>query len=62
MGFDANGASTNSVNNNYSITNGPTVGVGTNLSGLNLPGITADITGKPRTNYNGGVDMGAYQH
>jgi hypothetical protein len=22
------------------------------------PGITSDITGKPRTNYNGGVDPG----
>jgi len=66
VSFDANGASTNSALNNYAITNGPTVGAGANLSGLNLPGLAYDITGKPRTNSNNGSnngwDLGAYQH
>jgi hypothetical protein len=77
VGFDAHGitndpqfvsltygTSTNSPGNNYTPQAGsPIVGVGTPLASLtNLPGITLDITGKPRTNYNGGVDLGAYQH
>jgi hypothetical protein len=57
----AYGASTNSILNNYSITNGPTVAAGTNLSGLNLPGLNADINGNPRPSY-GAWDLGAYQH
>jgi hypothetical protein len=57
----AYGATTNSYLNKYSITNGPTVGVGTNLSGLNLPGLNADINGNPRPS-SGAWDLGAYQH
>jgi hypothetical protein len=41
------------------------VGKGTSLTtlqALGLPGLTSDINGKPRTNYNGGVDLGAFQH
>lgn len=57
----AYGASTNSAMNDYAITNGPTVGAGTNLSGLNLPSLNADINGNPRPS-NSNWDIGAYQH
>lgn len=51
------------ISNNYGLlASSPCVGAGTNLSGVNLPGLADDITGKPRTNYNGGWDLGAYQH
>jgi len=39
----------------------PAIGAGTNLSGLNLPGLDTDFNGNPRpatTNW----DIGAYQH
>jgi hypothetical protein len=51
------------ISNNYGLlASSPCIGAGTNLSGVNLPGLADDITGKPRTNYNGGWDLGAYQH
>jgi hypothetical protein len=55
---------TNAWQNNYGLQAGSlAIGAGTPLSSLpNLPGILFDITGKPRTNYNGGIDLGAYQH
>ncbi len=60
------GVSTNDYLNNYGLaTNSPAIGAGTplaTLQALSLPGLTLDITGKTRTNYNGGVDLGAYQH
>ncbi len=58
----AYGASTNSSQNNYQLQAGsPAIGAGTNLSGLNLPGLAADISGvlRPAT---GNWDLGAYQH
>jgi hypothetical protein len=52
--------------NSYSMTNGPAIGAGIDLSFLGLPGLGYDITGKQRTNFNNGSndgwDIGAYQH
>jgi len=53
------------IANNYTPMAGSAmVGGGTNLSALVglLPGLGSDINGKTRTNYNGGWDIGAYQH
>jgi hypothetical protein len=60
----AHGSTTNAYLNNYGLQTGsPAIGAGLPLNSLpNLPGIRFDINGKPRTNYNGGVDLGAYQH
>jgi hypothetical protein len=58
----AYGTGTNSFSNNYGIqSNSPCVGAGMNLSGLNLPGLSADINGNPRPT-SGPWDLGAYQH
>ncbi len=58
------GSATGAVNNSYLLqSHSPAIGAGLPLASLpNLPGIGFDITGKARTNYNGGVDLGAYQH
>jgi hypothetical protein len=62
----AYGSTTNAWQNNYGLQpNSPAIGAGTPLATLaafGLPGLLNDITGKPRTNHNGGVDLGAYQH
>jgi hypothetical protein len=56
------GCTTSSFSNNYAIqSNSPCVAAGTNLSGLNLPGLNADINGNPRPS-SGAWDIGAYQH
>jgi hypothetical protein len=55
------GSSTNSANNNYQLQSGsPAIGAGVNLSGLDLPGLNADIAGNPRP-ASGPWAIGAYQ-
>ncbi len=55
------GSGTNAYLNNYSITNGPTIGAGVNLSALNLPGLNCNFNdqtnGRPTT---GPWNQGAY--
>jgi hypothetical protein len=48
------------LSNNYSLASGsPCIGAGTNLSGLNLPGLTTNIFGVARPT-SGAWNMGAY--
>jgi hypothetical protein len=55
------GSWSNSVANNYSITSGPTIGAGINLSTLGLPGLNADINGQTNGRpTSGSWNMGAY--
>jgi hypothetical protein len=55
------GISTNDYLNNYSITSGPTVGAGTNLTNLNLPGLNYNLTGQTNGRpVSGNWNLGAY--
>jgi len=58
----AYGSTTNAPLNNYGLqTSSPCLGVGVNLSSLNLPGLNVGINGVPRPAANN-WDIGAYQH
>jgi hypothetical protein len=63
--WQGGGPPTNTVQNDFHLHAGsPCVGRGQSLANLTnaLPGLAYDIAGSLRTNFNGGWDLGAYQH